>query len=56
LGVGREAKKPTPLKKVFLRDPKRRPRPTQVCRADDDDDDDDTYRYIYIYIFKSGEK
>ena len=28
---------------------KRRPRPTQGCRADDDDDDDDDI-YIYIYI------
>jgi hypothetical protein len=25
----------------LLRDIKRRPRPTQGCRADDDDDDDD---------------
>jgi hypothetical protein len=25
----------------LLRDLKRRPRPTQGCRADDDDDDDD---------------
>jgi hypothetical protein len=31
----------TPHKKILLRDLKRRPRPTQVCRADDDDDDDD---------------
>jgi hypothetical protein len=28
-------------KKIFLRDLKRRPSPTQGCRADDDDDDDD---------------
>jgi hypothetical protein len=30
-----------PLKKILLRNLKRRPRPTQGCRADDDDDDDD---------------
>jgi hypothetical protein len=29
-----------PHKKILLRDLKRRPRPTQGCRADDDDDDD----------------
>jgi hypothetical protein len=34
-----------PLKKILLRNLKRRPRPTQDCRAadDDDDDDDDIY-------------
>jgi hypothetical protein len=31
----------SPLKKILLRNFKRRPRPTQRCRADDDDDDDD---------------
>jgi hypothetical protein len=30
-----------PYKKILLRNLKRRPRPTQGCRADDDDDDDD---------------
>jgi hypothetical protein len=30
-----------PHKKILLRDLKRRPRPTQGCRANDDDDDDD---------------
>jgi hypothetical protein len=30
-----------PRKKILLRNLKRRPRPTQGCRADDDDDDDD---------------
>jgi hypothetical protein len=30
-----------PHKKILLRDLKRRPSPTQGCRADDDDDDDD---------------
>jgi hypothetical protein len=29
-----------PRKKILLRNLKRRPRPTQGCRADDDDDDD----------------
>jgi hypothetical protein len=29
-----------PLKKILLRDLKRRPRTTQGCRTDDDDDDD----------------
>jgi hypothetical protein len=28
-----------PHKKILLRDHKRRPRPTQGCRADDDDND-----------------
>jgi hypothetical protein len=30
-----------PHKKILLQNLKRRPRPTQGCRADDDDDDDD---------------
>jgi hypothetical protein len=34
-----------PLKKILLRDLKRRPRPTQGCRADDDDDDGETKAY-----------
>jgi hypothetical protein len=46
LGVGREAN--TAPQKILLRDLKRRPRPTQGCRADDDDDDDDDDD-IYIY-------
>jgi hypothetical protein len=29
-----------PQKKILLRNRKRRPRPTQGCRADDDDDND----------------
>jgi hypothetical protein len=33
-----------PSKKILLRNFKRRPRPTQGCRADDDDDDDDVCR------------
>ena len=36
----------SPCKKeihVLLRNLKRRPRPTQGCRADDDDDDDDLF-------------
>jgi hypothetical protein len=36
--VGREVNKPT-RKNILLRNLKRRPRPTQGCRADDDDDD-----------------
>jgi hypothetical protein len=40
LRVGREVNNPT-RKKILLRKLKRRPRPTQGCRADDDDDDDD---------------
>jgi hypothetical protein len=35
----------TPLKKMLLRNLKRRPRPTQGCRADDDDDDDECQVY-----------
>jgi hypothetical protein len=38
-----------PRKKILLRNLKRRPRPTQGCRADDDDDDDDDDD-IYTYI------
>jgi hypothetical protein len=30
----------SPRKKILLRNLKRKPRPTQGCRADDDDDDD----------------
>jgi hypothetical protein len=30
-----------PRKKILLQNLKRRPRPTQGCRADDDDDDDE---------------
>jgi hypothetical protein len=30
-----------PCKKMLLQNHKRRPRPTQGCRADEDDDDDD---------------
>ena len=39
-GLGVRLKTP-PHKKILLRNLKRRPRPTQGCRADDDDDDDD---------------
>jgi hypothetical protein len=38
-----------PHKKILLRDLKRRPRPTQGCRADDDDDDDDDYTEMHYY-------
>jgi hypothetical protein len=38
-GLGVRLRTP-PYKKILLRDLKRRPRPTQGCRADDDDDDD----------------
>jgi hypothetical protein len=41
LGVGLEANNLTLQKKILLRNLKRRPRPTQGCRANDDDDDDD---------------
>jgi hypothetical protein len=34
----------TPRKKILLRNLKRRPRPTQGCRADDDDDDDNVFQ------------
>jgi hypothetical protein len=39
-GLGVKLKTP-PVKKILLRNLKRRPRPNQGCRADDDDDDDD---------------
>jgi hypothetical protein len=39
-GLGVRLRTP-PCKKILLRKHKRRPRPTQGCRADDDDDDDD---------------
>ena len=41
-GVGREVNN-LPHKKILLWNLKRRPRPTQGCRADDDDDDDAKY-------------
>jgi hypothetical protein len=40
LGLGVRLTTP-PHKKILLRDLKRRPRPTQGCRAYDDDDHDD---------------
>jgi hypothetical protein len=40
-----------PRKKVLLRNLKRRPRPTQGCRADDDDDGLTTVT-ILVYYFK----
>jgi hypothetical protein len=40
LGLGVRLTTP-PVKKILLRNLKRRPRPTQGSRADDDDDDDD---------------
>jgi hypothetical protein len=39
-----------PHKKILLRDLKRRPRPTQGCRADDDDDDDSLNIHFNIII------
>jgi hypothetical protein len=39
-----------PHKKILLRDLKRRPSPTQDCRADDDDDDDDDFHLWSIII------
>jgi hypothetical protein len=37
----------------LLRDLKRRPRPTQGCRADydDDDDDDDTFKGLHVSTY-----
>jgi hypothetical protein len=40
-----------PRKKVLLRNLKRRPRPTQDCRAADDDDDDGDNKHV---LFVSG--
>jgi hypothetical protein len=40
LGLGVRLTTPS-RKRMLLRNLKRRPRPTQGCRADDDDDDDD---------------
>jgi hypothetical protein len=37
-----------PIKKIVLRDPKRRPRSTQGCRADNDDDDDNDIKLFYV--------
>jgi hypothetical protein len=37
--------KTSPRKKILLRNLKRRPRPSQGCRANDDDDDDDDDDY-----------
>jgi hypothetical protein len=34
-----------PVKKILLRNLKRRPWSTQGCRADDDDDDDDEFSF-----------
>ena len=34
-------------KKILLQNLKRRPRPTQGCRADDDDDDDDVSKIYF---------
>jgi hypothetical protein len=39
-----------PRKKILLRNLKRRPRPTQGCRADDDDDDDDDKRERFTTV------
>jgi hypothetical protein len=39
-----------PRKKMLLRNLKRRPRPTQGCRADDDDDDDHAACMTYTYF------
>jgi hypothetical protein len=38
-GWGLGVRLTTPRKKILLQNLKRRPRPTQGCRADDDDDD-----------------
>jgi hypothetical protein len=48
LGVGREVNNPT-RKKILLRNLKRRPRPTQGCRADNDDDDDEIWYHKISY-------
>jgi hypothetical protein len=43
-GWGLSMRLTTPSRKIILlRNLKRRPRPTQGCRADDDDDDDDEF-------------
>jgi hypothetical protein len=45
-----------PRKKILLRNLKRRPRPTQGCRADDDDDDDlvDRRRFVLLEGFQAS--
>jgi hypothetical protein len=52
LGLGVRLTTP-PCKKILVRDLKRRPRPTQRCRADDDEDDDDDMfaRFCYMLLF-----